>query len=84
MLAPLRSALLRLAGCTSVGIGMTASAFERLRSTGGGPESVRADDIVITVGFETDAGLAAGASSVDELLGGAPHECRVAGRIVLL
>lgn len=84
VLAPLRWLLLRLPGCNSVGIGLTAAAFDRLRSTGGGPEAVRADDIVITVGFETDTGLTAAARRVDELLGDAPHECRVNGRIVAL
>jgi hypothetical protein len=84
VLAPFRSVLLRLPGCTGVGIGLTAAAFDRLRSTDGGPESLRAEDIVIIVGFETDTGLAGSARRVDQLLGDAPHECHVKGRAILL
>lgn len=84
MLEPLRAALLRIPGCNSNGIGLTADAFERLRRDGGGPESVRPEDITISVGFESDEVLTAGADRVDELLGISPHECRVSGHIVLL
>lgn len=84
MLEPIRAALLRIPGCNSNGIGLTAAAFERLRVDGGGPESVRPEDITISVGFESDEAFTAGADRVDQLLGNSPYECRVGGRNVLL
>ncbi len=84
ILDPLRAQLGQIPGCNSNGIGLTAAAFVRLRSSGGEPESVRPDDTVITVGFETEEYLDAGRARVDEILGDVPHECKVSGRIVLL
>ena len=84
VLEPLRAALLRIPGCNSNGIGLTAAAFERLRVDGGGPEVVRPEDITISVGFESDEAFTAGARRVHEMLRDAPHECRVGGRIVVL
>jgi hypothetical protein len=83
-LESVRAALLGIPGCNSVGIGLTEAAFERLRSDGGGPESVRPEDIMISVGFKSDEAFRAGADRVGELLGSFPHECRMTGRIVLL
>ncbi|MBV8194258.1 MAG: hypothetical protein JOY80_01880 [Candidatus Dormibacteraeota bacterium] len=84
VLEPLRQALGSIPGCVSNGIGLTRAAFERLRAVGGGPESVGANDITITVGFESAAALEAGVRRVDALLGETPHEAVVSGRIVAL
>ncbi|MGA7988960.1 MAG: hypothetical protein WCB51_11250 [Candidatus Dormiibacterota bacterium] len=84
VLEPLRAALLRIPGCNSNGIGLTVAAFERLRIDGGGPESVRPEDITISVSFESGEAFTSGADRVDELLGNSPHECRVGGHNVLL
>jgi hypothetical protein len=84
VLQAVRAALLSISGCNSSGIGLTEAAFARLRSDGGGPESVRPADITTSVGFESDESFRAGADRVDEQLGTFPHECRVTGRIVSL
>lgn len=83
-LDPRRALLGQIPGCNSNGIGLTAAAFARLRSSAEGPESVRPEDMVITVGFETHEYMDAGRARVDDILGDLPHECKVIGRQVLL
>ena len=83
MLDEFRGDLGRIPGCTGNWVGLTQAAFMRLRTEGVGPGAVTPQDIVIAVGFESEQALDAGRSLVDELLGDAPHECRVTGRIVL-
>jgi hypothetical protein len=84
VLEPLRAELLRIPGCNSNGIGLTAAAFQRLRGDGGEPEAVRPADSTISVGFESDEAFTAGARRVHEMLRDAPHDCSVGGRIVVL
>ncbi len=82
-LDPLRSALMTIAGVNGNALGLTREAFQRLRESGGGPESLRPEDLVVTVNCETDEALALARSQTDALLTGIPHEYHV-GRYVAM
>ncbi|MBJ7596401.1 MAG: hypothetical protein JF886_16360 [Candidatus Dormibacteraeota bacterium] len=73
-LDPPRQALAAVPFVTGHGIGLRKDAFQRLRNGGGGPESVRPEDLVVTVTLATQEALERARPHIDSLLSGVPHE----------
>jgi len=79
----IRGRLRQIRGCNGNGVGLSSAALDRLKADAGAPESVRPDDLVVTVHFETRDALRDGKRAADDLLGGVPHEYHI-GRYVPL